>query len=84
MNCQGGERHLVALARALAVNPEVVIADEPAGALDQSTAEDVANALLNAESQGMGVVVSTHSDFLAERFSHAQQVNLFEGEVAIA
>ena len=75
----GGERHLVALARALAVNPEVVIADEPTGTLDPATTLEVARIFQRVVDQGIGVVVSTHNPAFAAAFPTARTITLAEG-----
>lgn len=75
----GGEQHLVALARAIAVKPEVIIADEPTGTLDAVTAGEVANVLARALADGIGVVVSTHNPDFANAFPDATRLSLQEG-----
>ena len=75
----GGERHLVALARALAVNPEVVIADEPTATLDPATTLEVARIFQRVVDQGIGVVVSTHNPAFAAAFPTARTITLAEG-----
>lgn len=77
----GGERHLVALARALAVNPEVVIADEPTGTLDPATTLEVARIFQRVVDQGIGVVVSTHNPTFAAAFPTARTITLAEGSL---
>lgn len=68
----GGERQRVAVARALARRPRLVLADEPTGSLDGDAAEEVVSLLaqLNRE-QGIGVIVATHDPRV---FSEAQRV----------
>ncbi len=57
----GGEQQRVAVARALAHNPKIIIADEPTGNLDDSSADLVWNLLKNANEQlGITIVVVTH------------------------
>jgi len=77
----GGERHLVALARALAMSPEVIIADEPAGALDKATATEVASALKRAVHSGVGVIVSTHNEHLSNELPMARHIVMSEGSI---
>jgi cell division transport system ATP-binding protein len=77
----GGEQHLVALARALAMQPELIIADEPTGTLDDVTSNDVAIALKHAINRGVGLVVSTHSTAFAEALAGARVLKLSEGSI---
>lgn len=57
----GGEMQRAALARALAVNPEVILADEPTGNLDAENAWNLVNLLLEINSQGTTVLMTTHN-----------------------
>ena len=77
----GGEQHLVALARALVLEPSMIIADEPTGTLDDGTTSDVARALQKAVDEGAGLIVSTHSEHFRSQFPSAQQIHLVEGVV---
>jgi lipoprotein-releasing system ATP-binding protein len=76
----GGEQQRVAIARAMSNRPMVVIADEPTGNLDETTANRVffeLNALVTTA--GMGALVATHNIDLAHRMSRI--LRLHEGQV---
>ncbi len=62
-----GERQRLALARALARRPEVLILDEPTSALDEATKERVEELLLRKRDEGMTLLVITHDPGQAER-----------------
>jgi len=64
----GGEQQRVAVARAVALSPRAVLADEPTGNLDPATAEEVHDVLMELNrSRGVTLVVVTHNDRLAAR-----------------
>lgn len=67
----GGEQQRVAIARALVFEPKFIFADEPTGNLDQNSADEVANILINCcKENNAGLVMVTHSDNLASRAQH--------------
>jgi ABC-type lipoprotein export system ATPase subunit len=64
----GGQRQRVAVARALINKPKVLLADEPTGALDQGTAEQISDLLVEIhKTQGVTLVMVTHAKPLAAR-----------------
>lgn len=65
----GGQRQRVAIARALANMPEILLADEPTGALDKDSAEQVIQILKNIAESGKLVIVVTHSQKVASACS---------------
>ncbi len=77
----GGERQRAAIARALILSPAMILADEPTGNLDRSTAKSIAELLaeIQREEQTMLIVV-THSTELAEKMS--QQLEIDDGRLA--
>lgn len=60
----GGERQRVAVARALANEPSIVLADEPTASLDAANVERVADLLAGAADAGRAVIIATHDDRL--------------------
>ena len=77
----GGEQQRVAIARALMNNPSVVLADEPTGNLDSSTAETIFELLqeINEES-GQTILAATHNSSMAERMDRV--VVVVDGKIA--
>lgn len=62
----GGEQQKTAIARAIAHNPKLVIADEPTGNLDPKSAEEVLNLLLKINKGGTTVLLATHNKGLVD------------------
>ncbi|AOW16167.1 macrolide ABC transporter ATP-binding protein [Polaribacter vadi] len=63
----GGQKQRVAIARALVTKPKVVLADEPTGALDSTTTDNVMDLLKDINNEGMTVFVITHEEEVAEQ-----------------
>jgi lipoprotein-releasing system ATP-binding protein len=77
----GGEQQRVAVARALANRPALVLADEPTGNLDEVTADRVLDQFLRlVRGEGASALVATHNERLAERMDRI--VRLHEGVLA--
>ena len=78
----GGEQQRVAIARALNHQPDVVLADEPTGNLDEQTSDVVSQLLFNyCQEQGAALVVVTHSPDVARRAQ--SQYRLHQGRLAL-
>jgi putative ABC transport system ATP-binding protein len=77
----GGERQRVAIARALVNRPALLLADEPTGALDSSTGEEIGALLSRLHEAGLSLVLVTHNPELAARYAQ-RTVELIDGRVA--
>ncbi|NNU42313.1 ABC transporter ATP-binding protein [Ramlibacter montanisoli] len=62
----GGQQQRVAIARALVNRPQLILADEPTGALDSQTSEDIMRLLTDLNRQGMTIVLVTHENDIAQ------------------
>jgi putative ABC transport system ATP-binding protein len=77
----GGERQRVAIARALVNRPALLLADEPTGALDTATGEEIGELLLDLNQSGQTLIVVTHNPDLAARYAR-RVIRLVDGQVA--
>lgn len=77
----GGQRQRVAIARALVNRPTLLLADEPTGALDTRSGEQVLDLFRDLKSAGQTIVLVTHDPRLAERYAD-RIVTLIDGAVA--
>ena len=75
----GGQMQRVAIARALVNDPDIILADEPTGALDTETSVQIMNILKNISNDKL-IIMVTHSPELAETYSN-RIIKLVDGEV---
>lgn len=71
----GGQQQRVSIARALAGNPPVILADEPTGALDSKTGHDVINFLKKLHREGTTVVLITHDNGIAAQIPRVVRIH---------
>jgi putative ABC transport system ATP-binding protein len=79
----GGERQRVAIARALVNRPPLLLADEPTGALDSATGEEIGELLLDLNSSGQTLILVTHDPALAARYAK-RVIHIVDGQIATA
>ena len=75
----GGQQQRVAIARALVGEPEILLADEPTGALDSKTSEDIMTLLHKLNASGQTVIIITHDPEVAQ--SAQRVITLKDGEI---
>lgn len=76
----GGEKQRLAIARALAHEPEVIVADEPTGMIDPLASEDVMNVFEKVNSLGTTIIMSTHNQEIVNK-RNKRVVRLQKGKV---
>ncbi|MGD8744643.1 MAG: cell division ATP-binding protein FtsE [Candidatus Woesebacteria bacterium] len=76
----GGEKQRVSIARALAHEPDVLIADEPTGMIDPDSAEEVLDVLEKINSLGTTVIMATHNETIVDKMKR-RVVRLESGKV---
>lgn len=75
----GGQQQRIAIARALANDPPIVVADEPTGNLDSGTAEQIFSLFLKLVDEGKTILIVTHDNDLAERVDRT--ITLADGAI---
>lgn len=74
----GGQCQRVAIARAVVKSPDILLADEPTGALDEASEYEVLKVLDLLLSKGQTLVVATHSDLIAQHCASAYEIRDYE------
>lgn len=77
----GGQQQRVAIARALVKNPELILADEPTGALDSKTSDEIMSVFEKLNKNGRTIVIVTHDSEVASRCERI--VCIADGRVCI-
>ena len=77
----GGQKQRVAIARALASDTEIILADEPTGALDKENTEDIIKILRKLAAKGKTIILVTHDIHVAECADRIIQIE--NGEIVI-
>jgi putative ABC transport system ATP-binding protein len=75
----GGQKQRVAIARALVTNADLILADEPTGALDTKTSQDIMNLLLDINKEGKTVLIVTHEPEIAKICN--TQIEIKDGKI---
>jgi cell division transport system ATP-binding protein len=76
----GGELQRVSLARALVINPKVILADEPTGNLDWKTAEGIMVLLEKINKEGKTIIMATHHEGIIKHAKH-RVIELIDGKI---
>ncbi len=77
----GGQKQRVAIARALVNEPNVILADEPTGALDSKTSEEIMSVFIELNKQGKTIIMVTHNLRLASKTERA--ITISDGKLVI-
>ena len=75
----GGQQQRVAIARAIVTNPKLILADEPTGALDSKTSQEIIDIFHELHSQGNTIVLITHDNDVAKQASRS--IHILDGRI---
>ncbi len=75
----GGQRQRVAIARSLAMDPDIVLADEPTGNLDSATGASIMELIRGLNAAGATIILITHDARLADQLP--RQIRMLDGQV---
>ncbi len=76
----GGQLQRIAIARAMIMQPAILLADEPTGNLDSKSGQDIIELLENLNRQGVTLMIITHDRNIGERAK--RQIKIVDGEIA--
>lgn len=76
----GGELQRVSLARALVVNPKIILADEPTGNLDWDTAQKLMDLFIKVNKEGKTIIMATHNKLIVDKMGK-RVIELKEGKL---
>ena len=75
----GGQKQRVAIARAMVNNPKILLADEPTGALDSKSGEQIMELFQKLNEEGVTIVMITHDPHIASNAK--RMVKIIDGEI---
>ena len=75
----GGQQQRVAIARAIVTNPKLILADEPTGALDSKTSQEIIDIFHELHQQGNTIVLITHDNDVAKQASRS--IHILDGRI---
>ena len=76
----GGQQQRVAIARAIVTNPKLILADEPTGALDSKTSQEIIDIFHELHEQGNTIVLITHDNDVAKQA--ARVIHILDGQIS--